>query len=455
MAKNKSKTIFVCQQCGNDTPRWFGRCPACNAWNSLVETVETPTPLGFSSTDSLKGVPQPLSDISPESLKRICVPIDEFNRVLGGGIVPGSLVLIGGDPGIGKSTILLQVSGLFAQEGRPVLYVSAEESVQQVKIRAERLGIVNDHLFLLSENSLNHIISQIEKLKPQLIIIDSIQTVYKEELTSAAGSVAQVRECALSLLNVAKGRGIPTFLVGHVTKEGAIAGPRVLEHIVDTVLYLEGERFQAYRLLRSVKNRFGSTHEVGVFEMSGDGMIEVQNPSQVFLAERASALSGSSIVVTLEGTRPLLVEIQALTTTTTVAMPRRTTNGLEFNRLLLLTAVLTKRVGLSLSNQDVFVNVTGGFKISEPAADLGVAVAIASSYRDKPVQHDVVCLGEIGLSGELRGVNQLDKRLAEAAKLGFKKCVIPRLAANSRLSTNGLELLTAVTVNDALEMALR
>ena len=448
----KTRTFYVCQQCGAQSPRWLGKCPDCGAWNSFVETMESPPSSSVSST-GLRNAPVPLTEITMDGFARLQLPMGEFSRVLGGGIVPGSLVLIGGDPGIGKSTLLLQVSSLVADGGGPVLYVSGEESAQQIKLRADRLSLANQQLYVLAETNLHEIMGHIERLAPRLVVIDSIQTVYLEELGSAAGSVGQLRECTVQLMRLAKGTNIPIFLVGHVTKEGAIAGPRVLEHIVDTVLYLEGERFQSYRLLRGTKNRFGSTNEVGVFEMRGEGMVEVDNPSQMFLAER-SAAPGSAIVVTLEGTRPLLVEIQALCATTSFGLPRRTANGIDFNRLLILTAVLTKRVGLGLGNQDVFVNVVGGLKIEEPAADLGVALAIASSFRDVPVAPDLAVIGEVGLLGELRSVSQVEKRLNEALKLGFKRCLLPKAVQRTAQGVAGMESLGARSLHEALEVAL-
>jgi DNA repair protein RadA/Sms len=374
--------------------------------------------------------------------------------VLGGGIVPGSLVLVGGDPGIGKSTLLLQVTALVSETSGDVLYVSGEESVQQLKMRADRLGITTDRLLLLTETNLEAIISHIEQLQPCMAVVDSIQTVYLEDLTSAAGSVSQVRESAARLMHVAKEQGLSIFLVGHVTKAGAIAGPRVLEHIVDTVLYLEGDRFHAYRLLRSVKNRFGATAEVGVFEMGNEGLTEVANPSEAFLAERLPQAAGSAIAVTMEGTRPLLVEIQALASTTSFGLPRRTANGIDFNRLLLLVAVLTRRVGLRLSDQDVFVNVIGGLRVGEPAADLAVATAIASSFRNTPVAADMALVGEVGLSGELRSVSQLDRRLNEAAKLGFRRCLVPKSWRRGVTADADIEVLAARSLAEALDLAL-
>jgi DNA repair protein RadA/Sms len=452
MAKGRTRAIWVCQQCGAQALKWVGRCPDCGEWNSMVETVES-REISPPSSVLLHGKPQRLGDVPSEGFQRIQVPMTEFSRVLGGGIVPGSVVLIAGDPGIGKSTLLLQLSALVSQTLGKVLYVSGEESAPQIKGRAERLGISALDVFLLTETDVDLIIDHIHQLEPQLVIVDSIQTIRAPELSSSAGNISQVRESAARLTDVAKGEGVPVFIVGHVTKEGAIAGPRVLEHMVDTVLYLEGERFHSYRLLRSVKNRFGSTDEVGVFEMSGEGMLEVSNPSEAFLSERSDG-TGSAIAVTMEGTRPLLVEIQALTSTTSFGLPRRTANGVDFNRLLLLTAVLSKRMGLRLHDQDVFVNVVGGLRVSEPAADLSVAVAIASSYRDVPVAEDLAIMGEIGLSGELRSISQAGKRLNEAARLGFKRCLLPSSVRLSKDLAAATEVVRARTLGQALDVAL-
>lgn len=433
----------------------MGKCPDCDTWGSLVEQVEArSTPGRTRSLTDPTNTPVLLRDVATGGFARLPVLGDEFARVLGGGLVPGSVVLIGGDPGIGKSTLLIQVSAHFSQHVGTALYVSAEESAQQLRLHAERLGLSADRLYVYSETLLNAILDQIRALKPALVIIDSIQTVYLEEVTAAAGSVSQVRECALQLLRLAKELNIPIFLVGHVTKEGAIAGPRVLEHIVDAVLYLEGDRFQQYRLLRGVKNRFGSTNEVGVFEMMGDGMREVANPSQVFLAERSVGASGSTVAVTLEGTRPLLVEVQALTAHTNSAQPRRTTNGFDQNRLLMLIAVLSKRVGLPLFDQDIYVNIVGGLRIGEPAADLAVAIAIASSFRNQRIDQNLVLVGEIGLSGELRSVSQLDRRLSEAAKLGFNQAVVSTTTA-TLTAPEGLELTMARSLADVVDRTIR
>jgi DNA repair protein RadA/Sms len=456
MPKPKTRTTFVCQQCGAQQLKWMGRCPDCGEWNSLVEVVEERQPRATSpAAGAPRTPPQRLSEVKLVDLGRMPVEIDEMARVLGGGIVPGSLILVSGDPGIGKSTLLIQLAASLAKADCPVLYASGEESVQQLKMRADRVGLNTDHLLLLTETDLDVILGHILEVKPRIVVIDSIQTTYLEELTSTAGSISQVRECAGRLQHLAKASGIAVFLVGHVTKAGAIAGPKVLEHIVDTVLYLEGERYHTYRLLRSVKNRFGATSEVGVFEMRGDGMVEVANPSEAFLAERMVAAPGSSIAVTMEGTRPLLVEVQALSSTTSFGLPRRTANGVDFNRLLLLVAVLQKRCGVRLHDQDVFVNVVGGIQIDEPAADLAIAVAVASSMRDMPVAPDVALVGEVGLSGELRGVGQVTARLREAAKLGFKRCVVPKgIRRKSEEAPHGLELLGARSLGEALELAL-
>ncbi len=429
----------------------MGKCPDCGTWDSFVEQVETKQPSGKVRESGVVGVrPQRLRDVSVGGFERLPILGEEFTRVLGGGLVPGSVVLIGGDPGVGKTTLLSQVAAQFAADIGPALYVSAEESAQQIKLRAERLGMTADDLYVFSENSLDTILEQIRELRPKLVVIDSIQTVYLEELSSAAGSVSQVREGALRLMHMAKELHIPVFLVGHVTKEGTIAGPRVLEHIVDVVLYLEGDRFHQYRLLRGVKNRFGSTNEVGVFEMQGDGMREVLNPSAVFLAERSVGTPGSAVAVMMEGTRPLLVEVQALTSNTSNPQPRRTTNGFDINRLLMLVAVLTKRVGMPLFNQDIYVNIVGGLRISEPAADLAVAMAITSSFRNQPIAADMVLLGEVGLSGELRSVSQIDRRISEAVKLGFHHAVLPSVSQVS--PPNGSTLIPARALADVVDL---
>jgi DNA repair protein RadA/Sms len=423
----------------------------------MVETIEerASTPRSTARNGAAPTL-QPLGDVSPKGQERQIVPISELNRVLGGGLVPGSLVLIGGDPGIGKSTLILQAASMLGSHGQPVVYVSAEESPQQIKLRADRLGIRPDHLLIMSETNLNAILGGIEALDPALLVIDSIQTVMLDEITSAAGSVSQVRECTSRLMQWAKPRNVPVFVIGHVTKEGAIAGPRVLEHMVDAVLYLEGERFHQYRILRAVKNRFGSTDEVGVFEMADIGLREVANPSEAFLEERSDITAGSTVAVTMEGTRPILVEVQALATPTAFGLPRRSANGLDTSRLQLLVAVLQKRVGLGLGAQDVYANVVGGLRVMEPAVDLAVAVAVASSFRDRPVDRTSVVIGEIGLSGELRSVNQLDRRINEASRLGFSRMIVPQ--GVTRVPVDGssrIDIVRCGTAAEAIEAALR
>ncbi len=451
--KSERKTIFVCQQCGREELKWLGRCPTCQEWNSFVETTVAPQAISFKSTSPLNP-PQELSEVAIEAADRFSLPLTEFNRVLGGGLVSGSLMLIGGDPGIGKSTLLLQVSALVARVRGRVVYVSGEETLHQTKLRAERLGIKGENLYLLAETDLGVILNQIEELSPSLVVVDSIQAVHHPELDTAPGSITQVRECTMRLMRWAKLSAVPVFIVGHVTKDGAIAGPRVLEHIVDVVLYFEGEAFSSYRLLRCVKNRFGSTNEIGVFEMKEQGLVEVENPSQAFLSQRLGEAVGSVVVPVLEGSRPLLAEIQALTNPTSFGLPRRTANGVDFNRLLLITAVLTRRIGLKLGNQDIMVNVTGGLKIEEPAADLGIALAIASSFRDMAVDPALVVMGEVGLSGELRAVSQLDRRVNEAARLGFKRCLVPRVGARVSPLPKDIQLVSVSTLREAVGMGL-
>ncbi len=459
----RTQTKFVCQQCGYESAKWMGRCPDCGEWNSLVETVVTPARAGgdgrSGSLSRSGAAPVPLPKVEATGYQRVVTGSGELDRVLGGGIVPGSLMLLGGEPGIGKSTVLLQVTGHVAVNSGEVLYVSAEESAQQVKLRAERLGISTERLLLFPETEIEAIIETIERSKPSLVVVDSIQTVGSTAISSAPGSVSQVRDCTLRLMRMAKSTQVPVFIIGHVTKEGTVAGPRALEHIVDAVLYLEGERFHSYRLLRGVKNRFGATNEVGVFEMRGEGMVDVENPSAIFLAEHTGRSNGSAVIVSMEGTRPLLVEVQALATTTTFGTPRCTTNGLDHNRVLMLLAVLTKRVGLSLGNQDVYVNVAGGFTLGEPAVDLGVAAAVASSYRERRISPETVLIGEVGLGGELRSVTRAGARIREAAKLGFKRCILPKSGAHDEQDAasaagGGIELVRVATLGEALAIAL-
>ncbi len=448
---DKPRTVFVCQNCGKESLKWLGRCPDCQEWNTFVETTVQVTAAARIYTQD--NPPQELSQIAIEAADRLPISLAEFDRVLGGGLVSGSMVLIGGEPGIGKSTLLLQVSSLVAEARGKVVYVSGEETLHQIKLRAERLGIKGEKLYLLAETDLDVILNQIEKLSPDMVVIDSIQAVYLPELDTAAGSVTQIRECTLRLMHLAKLKTVPIFITGHVTKDGALAGPRVLEHIVDVVLYFEGEPFSAYRLLRSVKNRFGSTNEIGVFEMKEQGLAEVDNPSKAFLSQRWGEAIGSAVVPTLEGSRPLLVEIQALTNPTSFGLPRRTANGVDFGRLLLITAVLAKRAGLRLGNQDIIANVTGGLRIGEPAADLGIALAIASSFRDMAVDPGLAAVGEVGLSGELRAVSQPDRRVDEAARLGFKRCLVPKLGA--RISPpKGIEIVPVSTLREAIGVGL-
>ena len=455
---SKTRTAYVCQTCGSSRPKWMGRCPDCGEWNTMVETlIEAPSRSTAqpAAAPLARSTPLALPDIAVNGSERLPVAMEELSRVLGGGIVPGSVVLVGGDPGIGKSTLLLQLAAMMSTGTAPVLYVSGEESAQQVKLRAERLGIRATGLYILAENSLEQILLHLEEMRPGLAIVDSIQSIHMEGLASSAGSVSQVRECANALMQTAKAQAVPVFIVGHVTKTGSIAGPRVLEHIVDTVLYLEGERFHTYRLLRSVKNRFGSTNEVGVFEMRDDGMVEVSNPSQVFLDERLGHATGSAVAVTMEGTRPILVEIQALVSpAASLERPRRTANGIDVNRLLLLSAVLTRRVGLRLGDQDVFVNVVGGLRVHEPAVDLAVAAAVASSFHNRPVHSDMALFGEIGLAGELRTVTQTDRRLREAAKLGFGRSLVPASRGMAKLSVPGLSIASSRSLVEAISLAL-
>lgn len=453
----KTKTVFSCQNCGYQSPKWLGRCPDCSSWNSFSEEdYSAPVPKHKSRSALYKDEPVLLRDVESTEANRVKTGISELDRVLGGGIVAGSVTLIGGDPGIGKSTISLQVSDRLSKNGRTVLYVSGEESVAQTKLRAKRLGQPNEgNLYIVNQTDLSLITEYINKLKPDAVIIDSIQVIFDPAISSSPGSVSQVRESAGMLTQLAKAGGIALFIIGHVTKEGAIAGPRVLEHIVDTVLYFEGDRFSAYRILRAVKNRFGSTNEIGVFEMCSAGLKEVRNPSEIFLSERPKDASGSVVASILEGSRPLLVEIQSLVSKSNFGYARRRTQGFDYSRLSLLIAVLEKRQGLGLEAEDIFVNIAGGIKVEDPAADLAVAVSIASAFRNCPALADTMILGEVGLAGEIRSITQPELRINEAAKLGFKHCILPKNnLKNLEYDKSKIELLPVSTLKETLELAL-
>ncbi|WP_147535713.1 DNA repair protein RadA [Bacillus marasmi] len=457
MAKRKTK--FMCQDCGYESPKWMGRCPGCGAWNKMVEEVEivgSGKRGAFAHSQGIGGQskPTPITSIETGNEVRIETELKEFNRVLGGGVVQGSLVLIGGDPGIGKSTLLLQVSSQLAKLGQSVLYISGEESLRQTKLRAERLGITSENLLVYSETNLDEISRTIDSIAPSFVVIDSIQTVFHPDVTSAPGSVSQVRECTAELMRIGKTKGIAVFIVGHVTKEGSIAGPRLLEHMVDTVLYFEGERHHTYRILRAVKNRFGSTNEMGIFEMKEMGLEEVENPSEIFLEERSEGASGSTVVASMEGTRPVLVEIQALISPTSFGNPRRMATGIDHNRVSLLMAVLDKRVGMLLQNQDAYLKVAGGVKIDEPAIDLAIAVSIASSFRDTPTRATDCIIGEVGLTGEVRRVSRIEQRVQEAAKLGFERVIIPENNLGGWKAPKGIDLIGVTTVQQALYVTL-
>ena len=451
MAKNK--TQFVCQSCGYQTPKWLGRCPGCQDWNTFVEerVIEERTPerdiLGFES----EAVPTPVTEIVAEEKGRFQIGISEFDRVLGGGIVFGSVILVGGDPGIGKSTLLLQVMHCLASKGKKVLYISGEESLQQSKMRADRLGVSSEHLFVVSETSLEKILQDIQALRPLAVVVDSIQTIYSSELPSTPGSITQVREASSRLLYLAKHLSIPIFLIGHVTKEGFIAGPKVLEHMVDTVLYIEGEANHAFRILRAVKNRFGSTNEIGVFEMKDSGLVEVINPSEFFLSGRTQPASGSVVMPSVEGSRPILIELQALVVPTNFGVPRRTAQGVDANRVSLLVAVMEKRLGVHLNNQDIFLNIAGGMKVEEPGVDLGVIAAISSSFRDKVIDPEMAVFGEVGLGGEVRGVSQPEVRVKEAVRLGFKRILLPKPNQEKVKGVKGIELIGVKTIGEAID----
>ncbi|HUC91412.1 MAG TPA: DNA repair protein RadA [Paenibacillus sp.] len=454
MAKLKSK--FICTECGTESAKWLGKCPGCGGWNSMVEEKETAVRTAGLGTQLIhtKEKPQPIIHIESGREPRIETRMRELNRVLGGGVVPGSLILVGGDPGIGKSTLLLQTSHALAAKGLTVLYISGEESVRQTKMRADRLGALTDTLYVLCETNIESIGEAIEHVQPDFLVIDSIQTVFDPSVQSAPGSVSQVRECTAYFMRIAKVKGIATVLVGHVTKEGAIAGPRLLEHMVDCVLYFEGERHHSYRLLRAVKNRFGSTNEIGIFEMGEDGLREVDNPSELFLSERPLGVSGSTVVASMEGTRPVLVELQALVAATNFPSPRRMSAGIDHHRMALIIAVLEKRMGMFLQNQDAYVNVAGGVKLDEPAVDLAAAVSLASSFRDAPTRPYDVFFGEVGLTGEVRGVSRAEQRVKEAEKLGFKRVIMPDRSLKGWKPPGGIEMIGVGTVAEALRAAL-
>lgn len=454
-AKNKTKTVFFCNECGFESPKWVGQCPACRAWNTMVEERISGS-ISKSTKEALtKGDLEisKISEISLEEENKTSTGMKELDRVLGGGVVSGSLTLVGGDPGIGKSTLLLQLCRLMGNAGRKILYISGEESLKQIKLRAERIGDFSDTVELMCETSLTVIEEVIKERKPEIVIIDSIQTMFLEDITSAPGSVSQVRESTGVLMRIAKGLNVSVFIVGHVTKEGTVAGPRVLEHMVDTVLYFEGDRHASYRILRGVKNRFGSTNEIGVFEMRKEGLIEVANPSELMLEGRPKDASGCIVTCSMEGTRPILVEIQALVSRTNFGIPRRQAQGTDYNRLNLLMAVLEKRVGLSLGDCDAYLNIAGGIRVTEPAIDLGIVLAVVSSFRNKPIPEDTVAFGEVGLSGEVRSISQMEARVKEAAKLGFQTCIVPASAKSALKDVKGIRILSVESVTDAISAA--
>ena len=452
MAKARA-TVFFCKECGYESAKWMGQCPGCKQWNTLVEepmVKKTVTAAAERMRGGAIASPSALSDITMEEEKRTLTGMKELDRVLGGGIVPGSLILVGGDPGIGKSTLLLQVCRSTAVQGKKVLYISGEESLKQVKMRANRIGTFRGPLYLLAETNLDRMQQAIEEMKPNIVIVDSIQTMYREDISSAPGSVSQIRESTNLLLSIAKGKGITIFLVGHVTKEGVVAGPRVLEHMVDTVLYFEGDRNAVYRILRAVKNRFGSTNEIGVFEMRQEGLLEVENPSEYMLNGRPLEASGSVVTCAVEGTRPILLEIQALISQTGFGMPRRTSAGTDYNRVNLLLAVLEKRIGMNLSQCDAYINITGGIKVNEPALDLGIVLAVISSFRDVAVDEKTIVFGEVGLAGEVRAVSMAQQRVNEAVKLGFTTCILPAVSFTNLEIPQGIKCIGIRNVGDLL-----
>lgn len=449
----KSKTVFYCNQCGNETPRWQGQCPACGAWNSIVEFAEKSSPAKKSGVGGTRSVPKKLCEVTGDDEIRFQTGMKELDRVLGGGAVKGSLVLVGGAPGIGKSTLLLQICSELGKKQR-VLYVSGEESEQQIRLRAQRLSVQTENLLVLSETDIGAVLEACNECAPDVVIADSIQTLYDPDNTSAPGSISQVKDCTMALMNLAKSGGKTVFVVGHVNKEGAIAGPKVLEHMVDCVMYFEGERAGSYRILRAAKNRFGSTNEIGVFEMNDTGLTEVPNPSAMLLSGRPVGAPGTCVACTMEGTRPVLAEIQALVTRTSLNVPRRTSEGFDYNRANLLLAVIEKRGGLNIGMHDAYINVIGGLRLDEPAADLALILAIASSYRDKPLDDKLTAVGEVGLTGEVRSVTALSQRLAEAARNGFTRCMIPRHGTQQITAPAGMELLRVRNIREAIEYML-
>lgn len=451
----KSITKYVCQNCGYSSLKWIGKCPECDSWNSFVEEIVQTDKRKFVSKSSTKADLKmqslsKVSDINVKEDKRTTTGITELDRVLGGGIVAGSVVLVGGDPGIGKSTLMVQLADKV--KDKVIIYVSGEESQKQIKLRCERMGFMNDDFYILTETNLEIIAAVIERIEPDIVIIDSIQTIYRNDLESSPGSISQLRECTSGIIQIAKAKSISFFLIGHITKEGMIAGPKVLEHMVDTVLQFEGERTHAYRILRAIKNRFGSTNEIGVFEMTGTGLLEIKNPSQLFLSQRSSGISGSSVSASIEGTRPILVEVQALVSSSGYSVPQRTATGFDYKRLTILIAVLEKKIGLHLSKYDVFLNIAGGIKIEEPSIDLAAAMSICSSFKDSPIDPDMLVLGEIGLSGEIRTISFVDRRIQEAAKLGFKKIVLPKSNLKGFKKNGILEYIPVENIGDALRL---
>ncbi len=451
----KTKTVFYCTACGNESPKWQGRCPACGAWNTLEEHVEKPSPIGKASASpvGISHTPKKLHEVDTGEEIRFDTGMGELNRVLGGGAVAGSLVLVGGAPGIGKSTLLLQICNRLCQE-RTVLYVSGEESERQLKLRAQRLGVSPENLYILSETRLSDVIEAVSAINPDILIVDSIQTLYNEENDSTPGSVSQVKDCTMSLMQISKQQGITVFVVGHINKEGSIAGPKVLEHMVDSVLYFEGDPNTSYRLLRAAKNRFGSTNEIGVFEMIDTGLVEVPNPSQMLLDGRPDGASGTCVACVMEGTRPVLAEVQALVTKTSFNVPRRAADGFDFNRAVLLMAVAEKRAGMKLNLFDAYINVIGGLRLDEPGADLPIILAIASSYRDAAIPDDLAAIGEVGLTGEIRSVSHMNQRLGEVSRLGFKKCIIPKNSSEKLDIPEGLTVYRVKNLREAIEVAM-